>query len=157
MKNILIVSEEDVCRSRMAKTLLADFGRGMRLFTAGVVGGTTIPQVVDEVMEAHGQEISHAPSQSLTEVALDEMDFIITLCDEAQEAVGELGLPAYQLAHLQIADPFSRRADAEQRRAAVEQTYDELHRALFRLYRNVLSDMLMPSCTCGANTYCRCE
>ena len=157
MKNILLVSDEDLCRSRMAKALLADFGRGMHLFTAGVVAGTTISQLVDEVMEEHGQEISHSAPMALSSVDLAQMDFVVTLTAEAQEAVTALGVQPVKMASLQIADPFRGHGSVEQKREALEQTYEELHRALFRLYRNVLSDMLMPTCTCGANTYCRCE
>ena len=34
--NILIVSNNDACRSRMAMEILTSFGRGMKVFTAGV-------------------------------------------------------------------------------------------------------------------------
>lgn len=36
MKNILIVSNSDTCRSRMAQEILNSFGRGMKISTAGV-------------------------------------------------------------------------------------------------------------------------
>ena len=35
MMNILIVSNNDACRSRMAMEILTSFGRGMKVFTAG--------------------------------------------------------------------------------------------------------------------------
>lgn len=37
MMNILIVSNNDACRSRMAMEILTSFGRGMKVFTAGVL------------------------------------------------------------------------------------------------------------------------
>lgn len=39
MMNILIVSNNDACRSRMAMEILTSFGRGMKVFTAGVLPG----------------------------------------------------------------------------------------------------------------------
>ena len=157
MKNILIISSEDVCRSRMAKALLADFGRGMQLTTAGVIAGNVIPQLVDDVMEEHGYEVSHQKAKALSDIQAENIDFVITLCPEAKEAFLEMGLDIKSQAHFDVSDPFAKRASEEQMRAAMETTYEELYRLLFRLYRNVLSDMLMPTCTCGANTYCRCE
>lgn len=35
MMNILIVSNNDACRSRMAMEILTSFGRGMKVFTYG--------------------------------------------------------------------------------------------------------------------------
>ena len=37
MKNILIVSNNDMCRSRMAQEILNSFGRGMKVSTAGIL------------------------------------------------------------------------------------------------------------------------
>ena len=50
MMNILIVSNNDACRSRMAMEILTSFGRGMKVFTAGVLPGNGIPDTVFSVM-----------------------------------------------------------------------------------------------------------
>ena len=41
MKNILIVSNNDMCRSRMAQEILNSFGRGMKISTAGILAGNS--------------------------------------------------------------------------------------------------------------------
>ena len=46
MMNILIISNNDACRSRMAMEILTSFGRGMKVFTAGVLPGNGIPDTV---------------------------------------------------------------------------------------------------------------
>ena len=51
MKNILIVSNNDMCRSRMAQEILNSFGRGMKISTAGILAGNSVPDVVCQVME----------------------------------------------------------------------------------------------------------
>ena len=51
MMNILIISNNDACRSRMAMEILTSFGRGMKVFTAGVLPGNGIPDTVFSVME----------------------------------------------------------------------------------------------------------
>ena len=35
--------------------------------------------------------------------------------------------------------------------------YETMYRELYEFYRDELSEQLLPRCTCGANTYCRCE
>ena len=59
MMNILIVSNNDACRSRMAMEILTSFGRGMKVFTAGVLPGNGIPDTVFSVMEQNGYHLSH--------------------------------------------------------------------------------------------------
>ena len=49
MKNILIVSNNDMCRSRMAQEILNSFGRGMKISTAGILAGNSVPDVVCQV------------------------------------------------------------------------------------------------------------
>ena len=46
MKNILIVSNSDTCRSRMAQEILNSFGRGMKISTAGVLVGNSVPRIL---------------------------------------------------------------------------------------------------------------
>ena len=58
MKNILIVSNSDTCRSRMAQEILNSFGRGMKISTAGVLVGNSVPDVVCLVMEQNGYDFS---------------------------------------------------------------------------------------------------
>ena len=54
MMNILIVSNNDACRSRMAMEILTSFGRGMKVFTAGVLPGNGIPDTVFSLREQNG-------------------------------------------------------------------------------------------------------
>lgn len=56
--DILLVSNEDTCRSRIAQELLHTFGRGMNISTAGVMEGNCVPDVVCNVMEQNGYGIS---------------------------------------------------------------------------------------------------
>lgn len=56
--DILIVSNSDTCRSRMAQEILNSFGNGMKICTAGVLTGNSIPDAVCHVMEQNGYSLS---------------------------------------------------------------------------------------------------
>ena len=56
--DILLLSNEDTCRSRIAQELLHTFGRGMNISTAGVMEGNCVPDAVCNVMEQNGYGIS---------------------------------------------------------------------------------------------------
>ena len=158
MLDILLVSNDDTCRSRMAQELLISFGRGMTIFTAGAIAGGEVPEAVSELMSEQGYEISRKKPMAVDTYRGQQWDVVITLCDEAEEAVAALDLKAKHLQHFHFDDPFAKRGCAEEEQATLLlEVYRAMHRELFRYYRNTLSDLLMPNCTCGANTYCRCE
>ena len=35
--------------------------------------------------------------------------------------------------------------------------YNAMHKELYEFFRSELMEKLLPRCSCGANTYCRCE
>lgn len=158
MLDILIISNEDTCRSRMAQELLLSFGRGMTIFTAGATAGNGIPEVVTRVMGELGHDLSRKKPMAASTYAGQQWDVVITLCEEAKEVVETLGLKAKHTMSFQFASPLDKiGGDEEEQEQQLQELYQTMHRELYRYYRNVLSDLLMPSCTCGANTYCHCE
>ena len=110
MKHILIVSNNDMCRSRMAQEILNSFGRGMKISTAGILAGNSVPDVVCQVMEQNGYDFSRRKP-----------------CDVETYAQQTWAL------------------------------YDIMHKELYEFFRSELMEKLLPRCSCGANTYCRCE
>ena len=138
MMNILIVSNNDACRSRMAMEILTSFGRGMKVFTAGVLPGNGIPDV---------ELYCHQP-----------WDYVVTLCREAEESRKDFDNVVRNWKHFLYNDPFQAYYNDEDLvEQQVAEVYDLMHRQLYEFYRDELSEQLLPRCRCGANIYCRCE
>ena len=158
MLKILLVSNEDACRSRMAEALLSSFGRGMMITTAGICEANRVPEAVGEVMEQVGHEISRAKPTALAHRLASTYDFVITLCKEAEEEWKRTNMGVVHVAHLDFADPLANAEGDEQAlRESIETVYQEMDRVLYRLYRDELRELLLPRCSCGANTFCRCQ
>ena len=153
--DILLISNDDSCRSRMAEELLNSFGRGMKMTTAGVIEGNGVQDVLYDISMANGHELSRRKSATADKYADRAWDYIITLCSEAEQEAEALDLKADHKVHFDFADPFRRGAgNLEQE---IEVLHQEMFMKLYELYRSELSEQLLPRCTCGANTYCRCE
>ena len=90
MKNILIVSNNDMCRSRMAQEILNSFGRGMKISTAGILAGNSVLDVVCQVMEQNGYDLSRRKPCDVATYAQQTWDYVITLCPEAEEVQKEM-------------------------------------------------------------------
>ncbi len=148
--NLLLLSNGDSCRSRIAEALLRSFGRGFRITTAGIAEDEAVSDAVYAVLEERGADFSRVKPVVLSSLEDQSWDYVITLSSEAEEVRKNRlnGIPATCCPFEEI-DP----EDREQVRAL----YEQMDRVLYNLYRDVLSEQLLPRCRCGANTFCRCE
>ena len=85
MKNILVLCTGNSCRSQMAHGYLERLAEGKaNIYSAGIETHGLNPGAV-ATMKADGIDISHHTSNHVDEYALIEFDFIITVCDHANE------------------------------------------------------------------------
>lgn len=156
--DILLISNEDVCRSRIAQELFNTFGRGMNISTAGVMVGNFVSDVACSVMEQNGYSLSRKKPSGVEAYTRKSWDYVITLCQEAEDELKYITLKSKQQAHFNFEDPFKIRfQDESEQEQQVSVLYKEMYQQLYEFYRDDLSEQLLPRCTCGANTYCRCE
>lgn len=63
----------------------AMFPDGWRIYSAGSIAAGVNPMTI-EAMEEIGIDISGQYAKTLDEIPLDEIDYVITLCSDAQES-----------------------------------------------------------------------
>lgn len=156
--DILIVSNQDNCRSRIAQEVLYSFGRGFKITTAGISEGNSVSDVLCHVMQQKGYDVTRKKPTSISVYTNIKWDLIITLNKDATEEVKILGLHAEHQGDFNFQDPFEDRSlDEDEYEKRVEILYQDMYKELYEFYRDVLAELVLPRCTCGANTYCRCE
>lgn len=85
MKNILVLCTGNSCRSQMAHGYLEHFlGDRARVYSAGVETHGLNPRAVAAMME-DGIYIAHYSSNNVEEYLSVPFDYIITVCDNANE------------------------------------------------------------------------
>ena len=85
MKNILVLCTGNSCRSQMAHGYLNEFTKGKAtIYSAGIETHGLNPGAV-AIMEADGIDISNHTSNHVDEYKDVNFDFIITVCDHANE------------------------------------------------------------------------
>ena len=75
----LLVSNSDICRSRMAQKILSSFGHGTKIFTSGVLPGRVVPSSVVGVMEQNGYDCSRKKASDVDIYCHQPWDYVITL------------------------------------------------------------------------------
>jgi arsenate reductase len=84
-KRVLILCTGNSARSQMAEGLLRqDAGDRFEVFSAGVEPSQVRPQAIEAMREV-GIDISAQRSKSVDEFLGEEFDYLITVCDNANE------------------------------------------------------------------------
>ena len=85
MKQILVLCTGNSCRSQIAEGYLQYFaGNGAIVYSAGIETHGVNPKAI-EVMAEDGINISHHTSNNVDEYAEILFDYLITVCDNANE------------------------------------------------------------------------
>jgi arsenate reductase (thioredoxin) len=85
MKQILVLCTGNSCRSQIAEGYLQKFaGNHAVVYSAGIETHGVNPKAI-EVMAEDGVDISHHTSNNVDEYTNIPFDYVITVCDNAQE------------------------------------------------------------------------
>jgi arsenate reductase len=124
---VLFVCTQNSCRSQMAEGLLRhDAGDLFEVFSAGTKPSQVRPEAI-AVMREVGIDISGHRCKSFEEFTGQHFDYVITVCDNAQESCPVFPAQTTRL-HWSIADPAAVQGSEEQRFEAFRRIRDELRR-----------------------------
>jgi arsenate reductase (thioredoxin) len=87
MKNILVLCTGNSCRSQIAHGYFEHFtdGRKVKVYSAGIVTHGVNPRAI-ATMKADGIDISHHTSNKVDEYENIDFDYVLTVCDNANES-----------------------------------------------------------------------
>jgi arsenate reductase len=124
-KRVLILCTGNSARSQMAEGLFRhEAGDRYEVFSAGTKPSTVRPEAI-AVMNEIGIDISGHRSKSVDEFARRQLDYVITVCDNAKESC-----PAFpgktQRFHWPLEDPAALQGSEEERKAAFRKVRDQI-------------------------------
>ena len=128
-KRVLILCTGNSARSQMAEGLLRhDAGNRFEVASAGVEPGRVRGEAI-EAMREIGIDIAEHRSKSVDEFAGEEFDYVITVCDNANERC-----PIFpgnnERIHWSFDDPADAEGDEDRRLAVFRRVRDEIRHRL---------------------------
>ena len=124
-KRVLILCTGNSARSQMAEGLLRhDSGDRFEVESAGTKPSRVRPEAI-QVMREIGIDISGHRSKSVDEFAGQTFDYVLTVCDHAQESCPIYPGHSNRLHH-NFQDPAAVEGSEEQRLAAFRKVRDEI-------------------------------
>jgi arsenate reductase len=137
MKRILILCTGNSARSQMAEGLLRhEMNGAAEVFSAGTKPSLVRPEAI-AVMSELGIDLSGHRSKSVDEFAGQEFDYLITVCDNANEACPVFPGRTKRL-HWPFEDPAGVIGSLEERQTAFRRVRDQIH-AKIRTWLSTIS------------------
>lgn len=137
MKNILVLCTGNSCRSQMAHGYLKKFAKGKAIiYSAGIETHGLNPGAV-AAMAADGIDISNHTSNHVDEYAAVDFDFIITVCDHANENCPFIPSKNATRLHHNFSDPSKIEGSELAIRAAFTQTRGEIKEYCKKFVNNI--------------------
>ena len=134
-KRVLILCTGNSARSQMAEGLLRHLaGDRFEVASAGVAPTEVRPEAI-AVMRELGIDISHHRSKSVDEFLGQDFDYVITVCDNANEQCPIFPSNTKRI-HWSFEDPAAAAGDEQARLAVFRRVRDEIFDRL-RLFANV--------------------
>lgn len=124
-KGILFLCTGNSCRSQMAEGFTKKmFPKNMEIFSAGLEPKGVHPMAV-KVMQEVGIDISRQRSKNISEVPIDKIDLVVTLCGDAAERCPVFPGKVKRI-HWEIEDPAKTRGSDKEIAIAFRKARDKI-------------------------------
>jgi arsenate reductase len=126
MKNILVLCTGNSCRSQMAHGYLEAFAsKKAAIYSAGIETHGLNPGAV-AIMKEEGIDISGNTSNHVDEYAAIDFDYIVTVCDHANENCPFIPSKNAERLHHNFFDPSKVKGTKAEKHAAFEKARNEI-------------------------------
>ena len=134
-KSVLILCTGNSARSQMAEGLLKHITNGeYEIYSAGTKPSTVRPEAI-KVLQEIGIDISGNRSKLVDEFADKEIDYVLTVCDNAKENCPYFPAKT-KLIHHSFEDPAEAQGNEEIRLSVFRKVRDEIKRYLTQMIEN---------------------
>ena len=137
---ILILCTGNSCRSQMAHGFLQSFDKNLEVRSAGTEPASQINPMAVNVMAEVGIDISHHTPKNADLYLDDEWDYVITVCDNANETCPFFSGKVRHRMHIGFDDPSHASGTPEFIRSEYIRVRDEIGSAFLALYNDVLKN-----------------
>ena len=124
-KGILFLCTGNSCRSQMAEGFAKKiFPKNMEVFSAGLEPKGVHPMAI-KVMQEVGIDISKQKSKNISEIPIDKIDSVVTLCGDAAERCPIFPGKVKRI-HWELEDPAKAQGSEEENTQAFRKVRDKI-------------------------------
>jgi arsenate reductase (thioredoxin) len=135
MTPILILCTGNSCRSQMAEGLLKHFDSGLAVHSAGTEPAAAVHPLAVRVMAEIGIDISRQYPKLVDEFIDRDFDYVITVCDHANETCPLFVGKVKERRHMGFDDPAAAVGSEDEVLSVFRRVRDEMKAAFEGFYR----------------------
>lgn len=135
---ILILCTGNSCRSQMAHGFLQSFDDTLEVHSAGTLPGSEVNKKAIEVMAEAGIDISNHFPKSVDRYINDEWDYVITVCDDANETCPVFTGKVKHRLHIGFEDPSFKKGTEEYIMSEFRRVRDQIRDDFRKFYEENL-------------------
>jgi len=133
---ILILCTGNSCRSQMAQGFLQSFDTKIEVHSAGTFPTASINYTAVKVMAEAGIDISHHYPKNADNYIDDEWDYVITVCDDANETCPVFSGKVKHRLHMGFEDPSRTEGPEEYVISEFRKVRDQIKNKFYGFYIN---------------------
>lgn len=139
---ILILCTGNSCRSQMAHGFLESFDKRLQVFSAGTVPASKVNPTAVTVMKKAGIDISKHKPTHVDQYLNEDWDYVITVCDDANEACPLFPGKVRNRLHMGFEDPSKIKGSYTEIITSFYDVRNEIRDEFYKLYETELRKKL---------------
>jgi len=134
---ILILCTGNSCRSQMAQGFLQSFSQALWVHSAGTKPAKEVHPLAVKTMAEEGIDITKNVPASVDEYLDREWDYVITVCDQANESCPLFTGKVRQRLHMGFEDPAKATGTPEEVLSVFREVRDRIKEAFLLFYKKL--------------------
>ena len=135
---ILILCTGNSCRSQMAQGFLKSFDNRNEVVSAGTFPASKVNSKAVIAMQEAGIDISHNTPKNVSIYLNEEWDYVITVCDDANESCPFFSGKVKHRLHIGFEDPSNATGSEEFIMLEFGRIRDDIRSACYKFYNDFL-------------------
>lgn len=134
---ILIICTGNTCRSQMAEGFLRSFDAKLEVYSAGTVAEVKVNPYAVKAMAEMGIDISQQKPESVEKFLNQSFDYVITVCDGAEEICPVFAGNVKSKIHIGFADPAKARGTEQEVLPVYRKVRDQIKEGFYEFYKKI--------------------
>jgi arsenate reductase (thioredoxin) len=139
MIKFLILCTENSSRSQMAEAVISSMNEEFKVYSAGIKPAEKINDNTVKVMAELGYDLSGKHPKSVNLFTNEELDYLITVCDDAKELCPNFSGKAKHIMHIGFEDPNEAKGNDEDVIEVYRKVRDEIIQKFYNLYLSIMT------------------
>lgn len=140
--NILILCTGNSCRSQMGEGLMRSFNKELNVYSAGTNPAKSVNPNSIVVMNEIGIDISSYVPNNVSDYIEMDFDYVITVCDHANETCPVLSGNVKKRLHIGFEDPYHAKGTQEEVLNVYRKVRDQIKSAFYNLYLSEIREQV---------------